>query len=117
MSRERGLESYGRRRNLLYPQHLEAFRKWIIRRGWFEEPCNPTQEYEVLRLRRHSDHLQEGERAVTIIYRREKTLKGHDRHLTVQANLVPFVEKFFDEEIRYRSEPKTNHNHPVTGRP
>ena len=118
----RGEQSYGRSRNLLYARHLEAFRKWIVRRGWFEVPTNDNNGYEVLRLRRHSDHVVDGEPSLSIIYRREKTkpfehLGPQERHLTVQANLVPFVEQFFDEEIRHRSTNRTKTNKPVSGRP
>ena len=94
----RGMQSYQRDRATLHVSHLEEFKAYIAGVMKFHILPKTAHPYEVF-------HVQEvdrcGDGQHSFIYRRE----GRHEHLTVQADLVPYVKKFLRARKKTKGRP------------
>ena len=85
----RGERSHGRDRCTLHKKHLAEFKAWIAAEHKFHIENLTKHPYEVL-------HLvvvdRSGDGPHVFVYRND-----HNDHLTVQAELVPFMRRWLKE--------------------
>lgn len=94
----RGMRSYGRRRDLLHKNQLEAFKTWIQQEGWSIVPSPPGAVYEVLRIRKdralHIFFQRDADQAVKDGRRLYDKHNPGSTHITVPMGAVSLVKKF-----------------------
>lgn len=86
----RGNKSYGRRRNLLHKNQLEAFTNWVSGRGYIIHPTPEKAIYECLRI---EWPVREGNNPHIVFYTRDPP----HAHITVPDDGVPLVREFLSE--------------------